>query len=175
MGKALVVIDVQRDMFGPPPWSPHDGEAVVDRIADLVVRARAAGTPVFFVQHDGGPDDRQFQPGQPGFLFHEKLTPRAGDDVTVKRRSSAFTGTDFDLKLRKAGIDHLIVTGMQSEYCVDSAVRGAAERGYRVTLVADAHSTFDSRVAKASQIIAIQNDTLSGGFATVVSAGEVTF
>ena len=174
MAAALVIIDVQQGMFSMPDLRPHDGEGVVERIAGLIGRARAAGTPIFFVQHDEGPAG-DFHPGKPGFPFHPRLTPLAGDSVTVKQNSSAFTGTDFDLKLRRAGVDHLIVTGMQSEYCVDSAVRGAAERGYRVTLVGDAHSTFDSRVARAGQIIAIQNDTMSGSFATIVPAAEVRF
>ncbi|MGZ6009807.1 MAG: isochorismatase family protein, partial [Rhizomicrobium sp.] len=74
--KALVVIDVQKAMFAFPDFPPYDGEAVVQRIADLIARARDAGTPVYFVQHDGGPEDL-LHPGKPGFPFHEKLTPRA--------------------------------------------------------------------------------------------------
>jgi nicotinamidase-related amidase len=174
MTKALVVIDVQKAMFDDPASPPHDGDAVVERIAMLIVRARAANVPVFFVQHDGGPDD-PLHPGKPGFPFHDKLAPQSGDDITVKHRSSAFHGTDFDAKLKRAGVDRLIVTGMQSEYCVDSAIRGAYERGYNITLVSDAHSTFDTKVAKAKDIIAIQNDTMNGSFAAVIPACEITF
>jgi len=172
--KALIVIDVQKGMFAFPGLAPHDGEGVVARIAELISRARKSGTPIFFIQHDGGPDD-PFHRGKPGFPFHEKLTPRAADDVTVKHRSSAFHGTDFDAKLKRAGVDHLIVAGMQSEYCVDSAIRGAVERGYEVTLPGDAHSTFDTRIAGASDIIAIQNDTMNGSFATVMPAADISF
>lgn len=173
MATALVVIDVQQGMFSFPGYTPHEGDAVVDRIAALIARARKAGVPVFYVQHDGGPSE-PFHPGQPGFAIHAKLTPQAGDDVTVKNRSSAFHGTDFDAKLKKAGIDHLVVTGMQSEYCVDSAIRGAYERGYKVTLVSDAHSTFDSKAAKAKDIIAIQNDTMRDSFAEVFKAADLS-
>ncbi len=174
MAKALVVIDVQKGMFAFPDFQPHDGEAVVDRIADLIARARAAGTEVLFVQHDGGPD-HPLHPGKPGFAFHDKLTPQPSDLVTVKSQSSAFHGTNFDQKLKEGGIDHLIITGMQSEYCVDSAIRGAVERGYAVTLVSDAHSTGDTRLAKAKDIIAIQNDTMAGDFATLTLAAEIEF
>ena len=174
MAAGLVIIDVQQDMFAIPGLAPHDGNGVVERIAGLIARARAAGTPVFFVQHDGGPNDPYFQPGTPGFDLPPSLAPLPGDDVTVKTRSSAFHGTDFDAKLKRAGVDHLIVTGMQSEYCIDSAIRGAVERGYKVTFVADAHSTFDTKVAKATDIIAIQNDTMNGSFATVCKAADLT-
>lgn len=172
--KALVVIDMQRGMFQIPDFRIHDGEGTVERIAGLVARAREARTPIFFVQHDGGPD-QPFHPGKPGFPFHEKLTPRAGDDVTVKHRGSAFNGTDFDAKLKAAGIDTLVVCGMQSEYCVDSAVRGAVERGYRVVLVADGHTTGDSRILKAEDIVAHENETLGGSYAEIVPAHAVSF
>jgi nicotinamidase-related amidase len=117
----------------------------------------------------------RFNPESRVFPFHPRIAPRDGDDVTVKTHSSAFHGTDFDEKLKRAGIDHLVVTGMQSEYCVDSAIRGAVERGYKVTLVSDAHSTGDSRHAKAEQLIKIQNDIMWGDFADVVPAAEVKF
>ena len=159
-------------MFSVPGFQPHDGEAVVDRIAGLVAKARASGTPVFFVRHQEG---ENMKPGAPGFPFGDKLTPQAGDDLTVKTKSSAFHGTDFDAKLKKAGVSELIITGMQSEYCVTSAIRGAYERGYAITLVCDAHSTGDTKVAKAKDIVAIVNDTTAGSFGKVVPASEVVF
>jgi len=176
MSKALVVIDVQKGMWGHPDYPPHDGDGVVQRIAGLIVKARAADAPVMYVQHHGIDEpDHPFKPGLPGYPFHDAIAPQPGDDVTVKTKSSAFHGTDFDAKLKARGIDHLVVTGMQSEYCVDSAIRGAVERGYRVTLVSDGHSTGHTKVARAETIIAIQNDTMRGSFAAVIPAADVAF
>jgi len=174
MSTALVVIDVQKIMFAVPAFQPYDGEAVVDRIAALVAKARAAKVPVFFVQHHDL-EGEHMKPGSPLFPFVDELTPQPGDDVTVKNKSSAFHGTDFDVKLKKAGVDHLVITGMQSEYCVTSAIRGAHERGYGITLVSDAHSTGDTKVAKAKDIVAIVNDTSAGSFGRVIPAAEVVF
>ena len=173
MSKALVIIDVQKGMFDPN-YPPYDGEAVVDRIAGLIAQARQAGVPIFFVQHHGE-GEHPFQPGKPGYPFHDKLAPQPDDDVTVKRKSSAFHGTDFDAKLKHAGVNHLIVTGMQSEYCVTSAIRGAYERGYGITLVSDAHSTGDTKVARGEDIVAIINDTTRGSFGEAVPAAEIDF
>lgn len=175
MRKALVVIDVQKGMWSHPDHPPHDGDGVVARIAGLIKQAKAAGAPVFWVQHHGEEDGHPFKPGLPGYPFHDAVAPGPGDDVTVKHKSSAFHGTDFDAKLKRAGIDHLVITGMQSEYCVTSAIRGAYERGYKLTLVGDAHSTGDTRVAKARDIIAVVNDTSAGSFADVVPADAVAF
>ena len=174
MTTALVVIDVQQAMFAMPGFRLHDGEAVVDRIADLIARAREKRVPIFFVQHDGGPDD-PFHPGKPGFPFHAKLTPRADDNVTVKTKCNSFQGTDLQTKLQKAGVDHLIVCGMQTEYCVDTAVRAAVERGYNVTFASDAHTTFDTPALKAVDIIAHHNATFDGSFADIRNAAQITF
>ena len=43
--KALVVIDVQKAMFAFPDFPPYDGEAVVQRIADLIARGSCGLTP----------------------------------------------------------------------------------------------------------------------------------
>jgi len=172
MTKALIVIDVQKAMFEAA--QPHDGEGTVARIASLIARARAGGVPVFFVQHDGGPDG-PFHEGKPGFAFHDAIAPKPGDDVTVKNHGSAFSRTGLDAKLKRAGADTLVICGMQSEYCVDSAVRGAAERGYKVVLAADGHSTFDSPVLAAPVIIAHENETLRGSYATVTPAAGIAF
>jgi nicotinamidase-related amidase len=174
MTKALVIIDHQKAMFDIAGLAPFDGERVTDNIAALIAKARAAKAPIFYVQHDGGPGDA-FSAEKPGFPFVEKIAPRAGDDVTVKTKSSAFHGTDFDTKLRRAGVDHIVITGMQSEYCVTSAIRGAYERGYTITLASDAHSTFDTKFAKGEVIVAVVNDTTRGSFGTVTPASEIEF
>src|SRR6201999_1075957 len=141
-----------------PTAAPHDGDGVLARIGDLIAKARAAGAPVMYVQHHGKDQpNHPFKQGLPGYPFHDAIAPGPGDDVTVKHKSSAFHGTDFDARLKARGIDHLVITGMQSEFCVNPAIRGAYERGYKVTLVSDAHSTGDTPAATAATIVALQN------------------
>jgi nicotinamidase-related amidase len=95
--------------------------------------------------------------------------------VTVKRRCSAFHGTELEVELKAAGVSHLIICGMQTETCVDSAVRAAVERGYRVTLVADGHTTGDTAVLEARRIIEHHNRTLAGLFAEVTPSALIRF
>jgi len=175
MSKALVVIDVQKGMWMNPDYPPYDDRGVLERIVMLIAKARAAGAPVMYVQHhDLAEANHPFKPGLAGYPFHDAIAPKPGDDVTVKHKSSAFHGTDFDAKLTARGIDHLVITGMQSEFCVNSAIRGAYERDYKITLVSDAHSTGDTRVAKAKDIVALQNQ-ISHDFGDVVAAAQVSF
>nr|WP_298899044.1 cysteine hydrolase family protein [uncultured Altererythrobacter sp.] len=167
------MIDVQKGMFAHA--TPHLGDQVVETLAGMLARAREQGVPVFFVQHDGGAQS-PLVPGTDGFELHDALTPQAGEEVIVKRYCNAFQDTDLLLRLTTRGIDHIVVGGMQSEFCVDTAVRGAFERGLKVTLIADGHTTFDTPALPAPQIIAHHNHTLaSGHFAEVAKAAEIGF
>ena len=169
---ALLVIDVQCGMFADPAVQPHDGEAVVGRIAGLIQAARVSGAPVIFVQHDGGADDPLAR-GGPGFAFRPELAPRDGDPVVVKRFCSAFQDTELADLLAARTIEGVAVCGMQTEFCIDTTCRSAFERGLAVTLVRDAHTTFDSEVMPADAIIRHHNATLGGGFVTLRESATV--
>ena len=173
MVKALLIIDVQKGMFSA--GGPHDSNRVVESLENVLAKARSSAAEVFFVQHDGG-QSSPLAKGSAGFDYHPALIPLPSEDVTVKQHCSAFQGTDLLAKLTAAGVDELVVGGMQSEFCVDTAVRGAFERGFTVTLIADGHTTFDTPALPAKQIVAHHNHTLqSGNFAQVVEAENVGF
>ena len=170
MAKALLVIDVQEGM---EPYTAYDGKGVVSRIAELIDRARNAGTKVVYIQHDGGAEaGHPLAKGTPGHAIHHAIAPRAGETVIGKTQCSSFLGTSLDQTLKASDIDHLIVCGMQTEFCVDTTVRSAHEHGYKVTLVSDAHSTGDTQVLKAKDIVAHHNRTLAD-FANVVPAEQI--
>lgn len=170
--QALLIIDVQRGMFGTA--APYHGAQVVSRIAKLIARARTARVPVFYVQHDGGPGDA-FDKNGPGFDVCSEVAPAPNDSITVKRKNSAFYQTDLDEKLKAAGVDALVVCGMQTEYCVDATVRSAFERGYRVTIAADAHTTFDSDILPAATIIAHTQHIWNGRYGRLKASDEIVF
>ncbi len=168
-----MIVDVQQGMFAVSP-PIHRGEEIVQRIAGLLARARAEGRPVVHVQHDGGLG-HVLAKGSAGWPHHPLVAPRPGKIVVEKRHSSSFHDTDLHRRLTDAGIDRLVITGMQTEMCVDSACRGAVALGYRVVLVADGHTTWDTPVIDAGRIIAHHNRLLGRGFADVIAADEVRF
>ena len=173
MTSALMIVDVQQGMFALR--SPlYRGEEVVRRIAGLLGRARAEGVPVVHIQHDGGPG-HVLAKGSAGWPHHPLVTPGDGEMVVEKRHSSAFHDTDLHRRLCDAGIDRLIIAGMQTEMCVDSACRGAAALNYRVVLAADGHTTYDTPLLRADLIIAHHNRLLAGTFVELVEADQVRF
>lgn len=172
MSTALVIIDMQQGMF-TDAVEPYRGGEVLERIGELLERARLSNVPVFHVQHDGGAGDILGK-GSTGWPHHPAVAPKGGEIVIEKRHSSAFHDTDFHTLLTRAGVDRLVIAGMQTEFCVDSACRAAAALGYQVVLASDAHTTFDTRVLPAELIVAHHNKTLGGAF-ELLPAEELRF
>lgn len=66
----------------------------------------------------------------------------AGDEIVLpKTSSSVFISTNIDYVLRNLGVRSLIVAGVLTDQCVDSAVRDACDLGYLVTVPTDACAT----------------------------------
>ncbi|MCG8355064.1 MAG: cysteine hydrolase [Kiloniellales bacterium] len=67
-----------------------------------------------------------------------------GDDEIVipKTASSVFNSTNIDYVLRNLGVRYLILAGVLTDQCVESAVRDACDIGYLVTLVPDACASY---------------------------------
>lgn len=170
---ALLVIDVQ--MFGFGEDSPvYAGESLIARIDDLIARAREAGVPVIYVQHCGAEGEID-EPGAPAWDIHPAIAPTEGEPVVQKRHPDAFQETTLREALESRGIKRLVVAGMQTEYCVDTTCRRAYSLGYDVTLVSDAHSTWDTEHLTAPQIIAHHNATLGGWFVKLEATSDIPF
>ena len=133
---ALVVIDVQNDVVS----RAHRRDEVVANIAALVDRARAAWTPVVWVQHS----DDEMPVGSDAWQYVSELTMRDDEPVVHKSFGDSFEGTDLDDVLSRLRVGRLIVVGAQTDMCIRSTLHGAITRGYDAQLVDDAHTTNDS-------------------------------
>ncbi|SEN21756.1 cysteine hydrolase family protein [Lihuaxuella thermophila] len=167
---ALLVIDVQNAMFDES-CPIYDGEGLLKNLQVLINQARSANVPVFFVQHN----DEEFKFGTPPWEIHSSIAPNAGEVVIQKHTPDSFHETELHEKLKAAQIQHLVVAGNQTEYCVDTTIRRAFSLGYHVTLVKDAHRTWDSDSLSAKQIMDHHNQVLGNAFATLKETEEIQF
>jgi len=169
---ALMVIDVQQGLFDEGAFEP---ERLLTHVKELIDHARSSDVPVIYVQHNEDPQwGGSLVAGQPGHAIPSAIAPQAGDAVIQKFNPSAFQDTNLQDVLAEKGIKQLILSGMQTEMCVDSTCRDAYARGYKVTVASDAHSTMDNGVLKADQIINHTNATLRM-FAKIKPTAEITF
>ena len=170
---ALLVIDLQLGMFNGEQIPPiHDGDALLARVQSLLAWARRSGTPVVYIRHAGGPG-HPLEQGTPNWHIHPAIAPQPGEPIVDKRTPNAFHETALLTTLATSGTQRLIVAGAQTEICVDTTCRRAVSSGFRVDLVADAHSTWDNDVLTADQIIRHTNQTLAGWFVRLVNAADV--
>jgi ureidoacrylate peracid hydrolase len=96
----------------------------------------------------------------------DELKPDDGDAkefVLDKTRNTAFWQTPFASQLANLGVDHLVVTGVGTNVCVESTVRDAITYGYPAVTVGDATATVSEEQHKASLL----NLQWFGGTATV--------
>jgi len=70
-----------------------------------------------------------------------EIAPTADEIVIPKTSSSVFISTNIDYVLRNLGVRSLILAGILTDQCIDSAVRDACDLGYLVTLITDACAT----------------------------------
>lgn len=71
----------------------------------------------------------------------EAIAPTGDEMILPKTSSSVFISTNLDYVLRNLGVRSLIIAGVLTDQCIDSAVRDACDLGYLVTVPADACAT----------------------------------
>ena len=65
------------------------------------------------------------------------------DEIHIpKTSSSVFMSTNIDYVLRNLGTRYLVISGVVTDQCVESAVRDACDLGYLVTVITDACATY---------------------------------
>ncbi|MFP5310196.1 MAG: isochorismatase family protein [Actinomycetes bacterium] len=172
---ALLVVDVQVGVLA----EAHERDRVVGTIAGLVERARAAGTPVVWVQHA----DADLPRGSTAWELVPELVREPTEPVVHKSHGDSFEGTDLEDVLAGAGVGRLVVVGAQTDACVRSTLHGALVRGYDTLLVREAHTTEDLSAWGApppAQVIAHTNlywshQTAPGREAGTISVDDVAF
>ena len=153
--QALLVIDMQRGLV----LGAYRQDELVATVNELIGQARAQGVPVVFVQHNHATFEPMMR-GNRGWEIFDELDRQPEDAVVEKEACDAFYETSLDATLKTLEAEELLMTGLQTEYCVDTACRTALSHGYDVVLVADGHSTGDSDMP-AAEIVRHHNAVLA--------------
>jgi nicotinamidase-related amidase len=161
MKQALLVIDAQQELIegNENESSVFKKEELLKNINLVIENAKEADAVVVFVR------DKDVAEGEgEGFQVHQKINIPPASMIFDKKATNSFYGTGLLDYLKDNEIEHLVIMGCQTEYCIDSAVRTATINGFDVTLVGDGHSTKDSSILTAEQIMAHHNKTLHGHY-----------
>ncbi|KAI1613621.1 Isochorismatase-like protein [Exophiala viscosa] len=145
---ALLVVDLQQALVEGFPDSderrstPH----LTSNVDTVLSHWRRHKWPVIHIQHDNlDPDEPLNMDNFPGNTEpHACAKPRYDEPVLVKHIGSAFTDPNLKLeeRLKDLGCEEVVVIGMDGAQCINDNARGACERGFKVTVVADACASF---------------------------------
>lgn len=154
---ALLVMDCDNDVVHPKGgsafWQQVQERDTLARIRRVLDVTRGKGVTVIYVvasfradYADIGPYPELLQrvkgrgalkEGTWGTQVHEAIAPLPQDFIVHKKRVSAFHGTDLEVVLRARGIDTLVLTGVSTNFVVESTARYGSDAGYRVIVLED--------------------------------------
>jgi len=159
---ALLVIDLQKGEYNPGRIRQNPDHAYLyERLRDVVIpngqrliaACREAGLEIVYaviecLTRDGR--DRSLDYKVSGIFVPrgswqseviDELRPEEEDIVIPKTSSSVFNSTSIEYVLRNLGVEYLVVMGILTDQCVESAVRDGCDRGFLMTVVDDACAT----------------------------------
>ena len=159
---ALLMADFATSGIGQNPVAEE--RHTLERAKDVLDAARTAGVFVAYcVSHfrPGYPevsdrdrtraarrDSGEVLPADPAELIHTSVKPMPGEPVIGKHRTSAFSGSAFEMVLRAKNIDTLILMGHSTSGVILSTVRLAADLDYQLVVVEDGCADRDPEVHK---------------------------
>jgi ureidoacrylate peracid hydrolase len=157
---ALLVIDMQRGFCDPESRMEKAGigtanqRAIIPDVIRLVHFAREIGLPILWSQQFHFPNDvtrkrrripshidkQNWAPCLKGTWEVDFMPQVVGeihpDDLIVeKHRASVFFETTLDTKLRMLGIEQVIISGCNTDFCVETTIRDAYYRDLDVIVV----------------------------------------
>jgi nicotinamidase-related amidase len=156
----LLIIDMENEN-ADPVGALYIGEPVrkiIPKIADLRARVRRAGGRVVHTQSVRSPDALEFTvfkntvrklAGSWGAELIDELKPAPDEPLIVKHTHDCFYRTEMDSLLQqmelKSGEGRVIVTGISTRNCVQSAVMGFSVRDYHVYVPIDCTTHNDEK------------------------------
>jgi len=144
---ALLVVDVQEDYLGSNALSP-DRASVLSGLTELLEQFRQRGLPVAHIRTEVSADGstamphRQAAPrciaGTPGAKPPLEAAELAEEPVFLKQFFRGFVDPSLDAWLIERGVTHVVVAGLYTHACIRETVLDAYERGFDVTIAAEA-------------------------------------
>lgn len=128
----------------PEDWRTADDRYVVDANAELIGAAREAGLLIIYLY-----GNYDYIPEEEMRTFPAEIAPRTGDLLIARPgpNQDVFRDTGLHEILKSRGIRRLVISGLNTAYCVKMSAYRADALGYEVIIAADAHSGGDPSLA----------------------------
>lgn len=137
MVDTLLVVDVQEGMLAHPRYAHFRTGQAIEHIRALIEAARETETPVVYVQNH---TDRKPRRSRADRLLYPEIAPQDGDLVIRSRYMDSFDELMFRRELESGRFHTLVVTGVNTDQCLDTACDLALDLDYDVTVILDTYN-----------------------------------
>lgn len=166
----LMIVDVQKRLIDDHPYNERK---VIENIKKLILTARNNGQEVIYVRHDDG-EGSELAKGTEGWQIYDEIVPNSDEKIFDKKFNSAFIKTGLKEYLESKNIDTIILTGLQTEYCIDATCKSAFEHEYKVIIPEETNTTFDNEYLLGEKLYEFFNYNIwNHRFAKVIPINEV--
>lgn len=136
----LLVVDVQKLITND---QLYNFSSFINNVKKLIQVARENNIEVIYVRHDDG-IGTALTKGEEGFEIYDQIKPQSDEKVFDKTVNSPFKDTGLLEYLNNRLVKEIIITGLQTEYCIDASVKCAIEHGFNVIVPANGNTTIDN-------------------------------
>lgn len=137
----LLVVDAQELITTDKLYM---ADRFIANVKQLIGEARANGVEVIYVRHDDG-EGCELTKGKAGYEIYSGFAPAKGEN-------------------------DIIITGLQTDYCIDASVKCGFEHGFRIIVPNFANSTFDNEYMSAENSYRYYNEFMwNGRYAECIS------
>lgn len=157
---ALIVIDIQIDFCSPNGVLGKRGRdftlinTMLDKLPSVIDLANKLRVLTLYTQQIYDPQKlNELQKEQyeldgklitcdintDGYKFYKIDPPQ--EDIYIKHNFNVFSNSTFQKRLEQNHIKTLVITGVDTQICVDTAVRNGFDLGYKIVLLEDCVAT----------------------------------
>ena len=166
----MLVVDVQRDFCAGGALAVKEGDKVVPGLNRIITEFEKSKLPIFFTRDWHPPNHMSFKEqggiwpphcvqGTAGAEFHPDLRiPRSavviskGDNPKAEAYSG-FQGTDLADRLKRTGVDEVVLGGLTTDYCVRESALDALRAGFKVEVLEDCTRAVNAKPGDGAKAI----------------------
>lgn len=173
---ALLVIDMQRYFIDDEaPAYIQFSENLLPGIQALINIFEEARLPIFATKYASSKEEdpvvkwwgTRLESSSKWAELDPRLRLPKNAVILEKHLYGTFSSTDLDKRLKKAGIDSVVICGVLTDLCCETTAREAFQLGYDVYFLADGTATIDENLHLGALA------TLAHGFAYIITMSKM--
>lgn len=165
----LLVVDAQKLITTD---KLYNFETFCDNVKRLIHTARQNKIEVIYIRHDDGAG-QPLTKGTDGYEIYDEFKPTSDEKIFDKTVNSPFKDSGLLSYLKDKGKNTVIITGLQTDYCIDASVKCAFEHGFEVIVPAFANATIDNPFMSGEESYNYYNTFMwNGRYAKCISTDD---